>query len=257
MATDGLLKLLAWLSPSFPVGAFAYSHGLESAIDEGNVRDRTSLADWIACLLVHGSPRADAVLFCHVYRAVAGDDRARFLEVSELASAMRGTGELALEATQQGESFFRAIGDAWPVEIAGWRGVLSEAGVRPAYPVAVACAAAVANVPPSRCARGLPACFCRQSRICGGAGNPVGADRRAAGACGTRILRRECGCGCTRPASRRGRKFGHRRRRALLSSRDTVFKDFSGHDRTIACWNWWPCRLGQDGACRCAVQAPA
>ncbi len=147
MATDGLLKLLAWLSPSFPVGAFAYSHGLESAIDEGNVRDRASLADWIACLLVHGSPRADAVLFCHVYRAVAGDDRARFLEVSELASAMRGTGELALEATQQGESFFRAIGDAWPVEIAGWRGVLSEAGVRPAYPVAVACAAAVANVP--------------------------------------------------------------------------------------------------------------
>jgi len=147
MATDGLLKLLAWLSPSFPVGAFAYSHGLEAAIEEGYVRDRASLADWIACLLVHGSPRADAVLFCHTYRAVTDGDRGRFLEVSELASAMRGTGELALEATQQGESFFRAIGDAWPVEIAEWRGVLSEAGVRPAYPVAVACAAAVANVP--------------------------------------------------------------------------------------------------------------
>ncbi|MBI3507238.1 MAG: urease accessory protein UreF [Proteobacteria bacterium] len=147
MATDGLLKLLAWLSPSFPVGAFAYSHALESAIDEGLVRDRSSLQDWIASLVAQGGPRADAVFFCHVYRAVADADTARFVEIAELAGATRGSGELALEATQQGESFFRAIGDAWPVDVSGWRQALADAGLRPAYPVAVATAAAAAGVP--------------------------------------------------------------------------------------------------------------
>ncbi|MBL8832877.1 MAG: hypothetical protein JNL71_10850, partial [Rhodospirillales bacterium] len=88
MATDGLLKLLAWLSPSFPVGAFAYSHGLEAAIEEGLVRDRAGLQEWIADLVAYGSPRADAVLFCHAYRAVAADDRLTFLDVAELAGAM-------------------------------------------------------------------------------------------------------------------------------------------------------------------------
>jgi len=147
MATDGLLKLLSWLSPSFPVGAFAYSHGLEAAIEEGLVRDRAGLQEWIADLVAYGSPRADAVLFCHAYRAVAADDQAAFLDLAELAGAMRGTGELALEATQQGESFFQAIGDAWPADVAKWRATLAAGRVRPAYPIAVACAAAVAAVP--------------------------------------------------------------------------------------------------------------
>lgn len=147
MATDGLLKLMAWLSPSFPVGAFAYSHGLEAAIEEGMVRDRAGLQGWIADLVAYGSPRSDAVLFCHAYRAVVGDDPAAFLDVAELAAAMRGTSELALEATQQGESFFQAIGDAWPADVVKWRATLAEGHVRPAYPIAVACAAAVAHVP--------------------------------------------------------------------------------------------------------------
>ncbi len=146
MATDGLLKLLAWLSPSFPVGAFAYSHALEAAIDEGLVADRASLERWIEDLLEHGGPRADSVFFVCTHRAVAACDEAAFQEVAEWAAAMRGTGELALESIQQGESFMRAIADAWPVEIAVWREHLAAAGIRPAYPVAVACAAAVAKI---------------------------------------------------------------------------------------------------------------
>ncbi len=146
MAADGLLKLLAWLSPSFPVGAFAYSHALEAAIDEGLVADRISLQGWIEDLLEQGSPRADGVFFVRAHRAVADGDDASFLEVAEWAAAMRGTGELALESIQQGESFMRAIGDAWPVEITVWRQRLSAAEIRPVYPVAVACAAAIAKI---------------------------------------------------------------------------------------------------------------
>jgi len=146
MAADGLLKLLAWLSPSFPVGAFAYSHALEAAIDEGLVADRISLQAWIEDLLEQGSPRADGGFFVCAHRAVADGDDASFLEVAEWAAAMRGTGELALESIQQGESFMRAIGDAWPVEITVWRERLAAAKIRPAYPVAVACAAAIAKI---------------------------------------------------------------------------------------------------------------
>jgi urease accessory protein len=145
-ADNGLLKLLAWLSPSFPVGAFAYSHALEAAIDEGLVADRASLQSWIEDLLEQGSTRADSVFFMCAHRAVAAGDEAAFQEVAEWAAAMRGTGELALESIQQGESFLRAIGDAWPVKIAAWRERLAAAEIRPAYPVAVACAAAVAEI---------------------------------------------------------------------------------------------------------------
>jgi urease accessory protein len=148
MAADGMLKLLAWLSPSFPVGAFAYSHALEAAIDEGKVSDRLSLQSWIEALLEHGSPRADSVFFMCAHRAVSAGDAAAFIEVAERAAAMRATGELALESIQQGESFFRAIGDAWPVDIASWRASLATAEIRPAYPVAVACAAAIAKIAP-------------------------------------------------------------------------------------------------------------
>lgn len=147
MRTEGLPRLLAWLSPSFPVGAFAYSHALEAAIEEGYVRERDSLRAWISDVLAHGSARTDAIFFRHAHAAVMAGDESAFVEVAELAAAMRGTAELSLEATQQGESFLAAIGDAWPVDIAPWRARLALAGIRPSYPVAVACAAASAAIP--------------------------------------------------------------------------------------------------------------
>ena len=147
MATDGLLKLLAWLSPSFPVGAFAYSHGLETAIEDGLVRDRATLEGWIADLVALGGPRADATFLAHVWRAVESGNFAAFRAAAELAAAMRGTAELALESVQQGESFLQAMGDAWPVAVAPWRVALADAAIRPAYPVAVGIAAAAAGVP--------------------------------------------------------------------------------------------------------------
>lgn len=137
MRTDALLRLVAWLSPAFPVGAFAYSHGLEAAIEEGKVKNSADLAAWIGDLLAHGSPRADAVFFAHAWRATQSGDAASFADVADRAAAMRGTGELALEATQQGASFASAVSRAWP----------DFAGEGHVYPVAVARAAAQAGVP--------------------------------------------------------------------------------------------------------------
>ena len=69
MATDAskLLLLLNWMSPTFPVGGFAYSHGLECAIEAGRREGRRVLAAWIGDLIAHGSGWNDAVLFSHCW----------------------------------------------------------------------------------------------------------------------------------------------------------------------------------------------
>lgn len=137
MRTDALLRLIAWLSPSFPVGAFAYSHGLEAAIEDKRVTGASDLIAWIGDLLEFGPARADAVFFVHAWRATLAEDAQAFDDVAQRAAAMRGTGELALEATQQGTSFASAVAKAWP-------GFDGDAQI---YPVAVARAAAQAGIP--------------------------------------------------------------------------------------------------------------
>ena len=79
LSNFGLYRLLAWLSPAFPVGTFSYSHGLEAAAESGAVRDRTSLQVWIAAVLAHGSGRIDADVLRDAHRAAEarhhlGDD---------------------------------------------------------------------------------------------------------------------------------------------------------------------------------------
>jgi len=116
LAHRDLLKLLTWLSPAFPVGAFSYSHGLETAIREGTVSDASTLSAWIAGLVEHGSGWTDAVLFKAAYDACG--DRAGLADVVELAGAMAPSLERRRETLGQGEAFLIAA-RAWgpqPVE---------------------------------------------------------------------------------------------------------------------------------------------
>lgn len=111
MATDAaLLRLLAWLSPAFPTGAFAYSHGLEWAVEEGEVRDTETLRDWLDIVLRHGAGRADAILLRHAHTAAGDIDQ--LAAIAELALAMPVSAERRLETTAQGNAFIRAAG-AW------------------------------------------------------------------------------------------------------------------------------------------------
>lgn len=109
--TTDLYRLLAWFSPSYPIGAFSYSHGVETAVEAGWVRDAATLSDWIGHILRHGAGWLDAVLLKEAYRA-AGDPR-RLDELADLAGAWRGTAETALESTQQGGSFLGVTRAAW------------------------------------------------------------------------------------------------------------------------------------------------
>lgn len=110
METGRLYRLLAWLSPSYPIGAFSYSHGLEFAIESGWVKDRATLETWLAHVLSHGAAWIDAVLLREAMRA----GEARLDELADLASAWRGSSEMALETTQQGGSFLSITRAAWP-----------------------------------------------------------------------------------------------------------------------------------------------
>jgi len=106
-----LLRLMAWLSPAFPIGSFAYSQGLERAVHDGLVTDRETLTDWIACLLTLGSAWNDAVLATESHRrAAASEDLA---EIAELAEALAGSKQRHMETMLQGAAFLEAAGQ-WP-----------------------------------------------------------------------------------------------------------------------------------------------
>lgn len=144
---NGLLRLLAWLSPSFPVGAYAYSHGAEAAVETGRVLDRDAAIDWVGFVLQHGTGRMDADLFVSAYLAVEDGNMAAFVRVARDADALKGTAELGLESRAQGQAFFDAVLASWPDErLSAMVEKLKSEGIAPAYSVAVAAASASAGV---------------------------------------------------------------------------------------------------------------
>jgi urease accessory protein len=135
-----LYRLMAWLSPSYPVGAFSYSSGIEWAVEQGDIRDAATLTDWLSLMMSAGSGFCDAVLFVHAHRAASGNDAKALREVAELAAAFSPSKERHLETTAQGAAFLAATRAAWPCEAldllaCAWDGPV-------AYPVAVGVACA-------------------------------------------------------------------------------------------------------------------
>ena len=138
---------MAWLSPAFPVGAFAYSHGIECGVEQGLIRDRESLAAWVAAIVGHGAGAVDAVLFREAWVAAAGDEGA-LDRVAELGAAFRGSAETALESMDQGSAFLATVAEAWPdPRLSAWSERLRKAGRGPAYAVAVGAVAGWTGLP--------------------------------------------------------------------------------------------------------------
>ena len=104
------LRLMAFLSPAFPIGGFSYSHGLERAAHDGLVADADALREWLSALIAFGSGWNDAVLFAEAHRRAGSDGLA---ELAELAEALSGSEERYRETMLQGAAFIVAAG-AWP-----------------------------------------------------------------------------------------------------------------------------------------------
>ena len=138
------LPLLIWLSPAFPVGAFAYSHGLEAAVEAGDIANAATLQAWLDDLVRYGSLRTDALLAACAWRAAVAGDLAAIIEINDLTLALAPSKERHLETTGQGNAFVTAVQASWPSDLMGQ---LAQGAEPIAYPVAVAVAAAAHGVP--------------------------------------------------------------------------------------------------------------
>jgi urease accessory protein len=140
-----LYRLMAWLSPAYPIGAFSYSSGLEWAVEAGDITDAETLRRWLAVMIGEGSGFCDAAFFIHAYRTSAAKDNAALRTVAELAAAFAPSRERVLETTAQGRAFVDATRAAWPCAAldaleAAWQGSI-------ALPVAVGVACAGHGIP--------------------------------------------------------------------------------------------------------------
>ena len=136
MGEGDLLKLSQWLSPGFPVSAYAYSHGLEAEIAAGRVSDGAGLCDWVASVLMAGAGRTDAILMLAARRGEAGAEG-----LADLASALAGSRERLEETEAQG----RALSETLAALGVG-------DGVARPYPVALGLAARELDLPDGRVA---------------------------------------------------------------------------------------------------------
>ncbi len=130
--TAALLTLMQWLSPAYPVGAFSYSHGLEWAVEAGDVTNAGSFATWIGDILQHGAGRNDAILLASAYRATLDE----MADIDATARAFAASRERLMETQFQGDAFCRTVAATHGAALNGL-----------CYPVAVGAAARLLDVP--------------------------------------------------------------------------------------------------------------
>ncbi len=127
---NDILTLTQWLSPSFPIGAFAFSHGVETAVQDSLIVDAAGLDTWLSDLLETGSARSDVVLLSAAYKAKDPD------YVEAVGVAFQPSEERLEEARQLGTAFCRTVRDVWSLDLPDFT-----------YPVAVGRAAALRSIP--------------------------------------------------------------------------------------------------------------
>src|SRR6266481_6103870 len=140
-----LYRLMTWLSPAFPVGAFSYSSGIEWAVEAGDIVDAASLRDWLAAMLADGSGFCDGVFLAQAHRAASARDAAQLREIAELAAAFVPSRERQLETSTQGRAFIEIARAAWSCE--GLDELIAACDGPIVYPVAVGVVSAAHAIP--------------------------------------------------------------------------------------------------------------
>lgn len=159
------LHLLSWVSPAFPTGGYAYSHGLEWAVESGDVRDVASLCDWVSSLFSDGAPASDLIFLHEAWRVAESPVCLR--DLAEFACACASSRERYEETVYQGEAFLKAAavwdvvhppsdlrGVRWPLPVAqgmvfGRGGIdCEQALLSGAYTVAAALVSAAVRLVP-------------------------------------------------------------------------------------------------------------
>lgn len=152
VSLPALYRLLAFLSPAFPIGAFTYSHGLEQVIDRGGVSNSADLTAWLTDILRYGAGRSDAILLKESYQASLAGNRAALSELRELGLALQPSKERYLETSAQGTAFMLAVRNSWQPEADTPAGELFSGLAGPdddpwPYPVALGLVCAAHDIP--------------------------------------------------------------------------------------------------------------
>jgi urease accessory protein len=111
---QAMATLFAWFSPAFPVGAFAFSHGLETAAAEGLVAGEAGLLRWLEAIVTAGGAWTDCVLFAAAYHAAGAQMWTSLTQIGALAYALAPSSERLRETLAQGDAFARAVAQGWP-----------------------------------------------------------------------------------------------------------------------------------------------
>jgi urease accessory protein len=140
-----LYRLMTWLSPSFPVGAFSYSSGIEWAVEAGDIVDAASLRNWLGAMLADGSGFCDGVFLAHAHRAASSRDDMVLRDIAELAAVFVPSRERQLETSAQGRAFIDIVRAAWNCD--GLDRIISHCRGTIVYPVAVGLVSAAHAIP--------------------------------------------------------------------------------------------------------------
>ena len=130
---DVILTLAQWFSPAFPIGAFSFSHGLESLVETGEIRSAEDVESWLNSVLSYGAGRNDVILMAASFRASSQDE---IKEIDALARALSPSKERLLETEVQGEAFIRTINEVWGSDLPAL-----------CYPVAIGASARTCGMP--------------------------------------------------------------------------------------------------------------
>ena len=126
---ESLQILQTWFSPSFPIGSFSYSHGLEAMINDNVIKSKEDILDYLKCILKYGTGKNDIILMKHTYQGE---------ELNELALiSLSKSKERKIESIEMGNAFRKVLADSWNFKILE----------NTAYPIAVAKAAKHFGIP--------------------------------------------------------------------------------------------------------------
>ena len=141
---ENMYYLLTWFSPSFPIGSYAYSHGLEYAIESKIIKNTSDLSDWISDFLNYGTCYNDGIIISNAYDAVIKNNFKELENISLIAKAFKPTKEISLESYQQGVSFAHAVSKS--LNSKKFDKLITIINKNISYVIAVACAGAVCNI---------------------------------------------------------------------------------------------------------------
>ena len=100
--------LQVWFSSSFPIGSYAYSHGLEALIDDKKIKNKDNVKEFLDALLFYGTLRNDYIFMKSIYKGE---------EINELILASASSKERQIEMIDMGNSFRKIMKDSWELSL--------------------------------------------------------------------------------------------------------------------------------------------